>query len=107
MVVRDDTSVRDLISENERVVIMFGASWCGPCKSFKPKFQKLSLENPDIVFAYCDADETSNFLAESKIQSVPTTFSYFCGNKHEDMVGDSIDRAKAMVESLRSAKSLV
>ena len=107
MVVRDDTSVRDLIEGNERVVIMFGASWCMPCKSFKPKFQKLSLENPDIMFAYCDADDTSNFLAESKVQSVPTTFSFFCGKKVDDMVGDNIDRAKIMVESLRNTKSLV
>lgn len=102
MVVRDDTNVKQLIDENERVIIMFGASWCAPCKSFKPKFQKMSLENPDVVFGYCDADDTSNMLNESKILSVPTTVSYIRGKKLEDMIGDNIDRAKLMLEKLRN-----
>lgn len=107
MVVRDDTDIKQLLKENERVVIMFGASWCMPCKSFKPKFQKLSLENPDIVFTYCDADETSNFLMEMKAQSVPTTVSFYNSEKIDTSVGDNIDRVKAMVENLRSTRSLV
>jgi len=107
MIVRDDTSIRQLLNENERVVVMFGASWCMPCKGYKPKFQKLSLENPDIAFVYCDADETSNFLMEGKIQSVPTTVAYFRGSKVEDFTGDNIDKAKTMVEKLRAANSLV
>ena len=102
MVTKTDEDIKQLLDENEKVIVMFGASWCMPCKSFKPKFQKLSLENSDIVFAYCDADNTSNMLNESKIQSVPTTVSYIRGKKVEDMVGDNIDRAKSMVEKLRN-----
>lgn len=102
MITRNDTDVQDLLDENSKVIIMFGATWCGPCKTFKPKFQNIGSENPDIVFAYCDVEETNALATELEIQSVPTVVSFFNGIEEASVVGPSADRVKELVEKLRS-----
>ena len=105
MITRNDTDIDQLLDENTRVVILFGATWCGPCKAFKPKFQTISLENSDIVFAYCDVEETRATTTDLNIQSVPTIVSFFDGLENETVVGANIDKVKALVEKLRSKNS--
>lgn len=100
-----DENVEGLLDENQRVVIMFSASWCGPCKTFKPKFQNLSLKNTDVVFAYCDVEETRELATDLNIQSVPTVVSFFDGIEYESATGPTVDRVKVMVESLRMKNS--
>ena len=102
MITKTDDDIGELLDENTRVIIMFSASWCGPCKTFKPKFQNISLENPDIVFAYCDVEETNALATELEIQSVPTVVSFFDGIEDASVVGPSVDRVKEMVEKLRT-----
>jgi thioredoxin 1 len=105
MITRNDSDVQQLLDENQRVIIMFSASWCGPCKTFKPKFQNISLENPDVVFAYCDIEETNALATELEIQSVPTVVGFFNGIEEASVVGPSVDRVKELVEKLRSKNS--
>jgi thioredoxin 1 len=84
---------------------MFSASWCGPCKTFKPKFQSISEKNEDVIFAYCDIEETNDLATELEIQSVPTVVSFFNGIEEASVVGPSVDRVKELVEKLRSKNS--
>ena len=105
MITKNNTDIQQLLDENSRVLVMFGATWCGPCKTFKPKFQNISLENPDIVFAYCDVEETNALASELEIQSVPTVVSFFNGIEEASVVGPSVDRVKELVEKLRLKSS--
>lgn len=102
MITRNDTDIDQLLDENNRVIVMFGATWCGPCKTFKPKYQTISLENPDIVFAYCDIDDTRDSVTDLSIQSVPTVVSFFDGIEDETVTGPTVDKVKALVENLRT-----
>ena len=43
MITKTDDDIGELLDENTRVIILFGATWCGPCKTFKPKYQTISL----------------------------------------------------------------
>jgi len=105
MLSRNDSDIDQLLDENNRVIVMFGASWCGPCKIFKPKYQTISLENSDIVFAYCDVDDTRDTAIDLNIQSVPTVVSFFNGIEQESVVGPTVDKVKALVENLRTKNS--
>ena len=49
----------------------FSATWCGPCKVFKPTMKELSDEGYDIEFL--DGDENPKLASEYNIRSVPTT----------------------------------
>ena len=55
-----------------KVAKYFSATWCGPCKSFKPIMQELSDEGYDITFI--DIDKDNGGLAKQyNVRSVPTT----------------------------------
>lgn len=49
-------------------LLVFSASWCGPCKAFKPTL--LELEQDKLV--YIDIDEMPEISKDYNVQSVPT-----------------------------------
>lgn len=55
-------------------VLYFSAAWCGPCKSMKPIFEKVSTElNGKHEFVKIDADTMSEQdVAKYNIRSIPT-----------------------------------
>ncbi len=48
----------------------FSASWCGPCKMFKPVVNELIQEGHPIEII--DVDENQELALQYQIQSVPT-----------------------------------
>lgn len=62
----------DTINNNPFVIIDFWATWCGPCKSFAPTYEKVSEEFPDVVFAKINTEEEQEIAAHFQIRSIPT-----------------------------------
>ena len=54
-----------------KVAKYFSATWCGPCKAFKPIMEELKEEGYDITFL--DVDKNSGLAKQYNIRSVPTT----------------------------------
>ncbi len=54
------------------VMVDFWASWCGPCRSFAPVYERVSEKHDDIVFAKVDTDAEQALAAEFEIRSIPT-----------------------------------
>ncbi len=64
-------------SEEQKVLLLyFGASWCGPCKTLKKKLQEKDSVDlmPKLVVAHLDVDDESNakLCKKYKIESLPT-----------------------------------
>ena len=102
MITRNEDNIRELIDGNTHVVVQFGASWCMPCKQLKPKVEKISLESPDVVFAYIDVEESHRFSMESNVQSVPTVIGFHNSDEVGRVVGNSESSVKELVEKVRS-----
>lgn len=62
----------ELISNNEIVIIDFWATWCGPCRSFAPIYEKVSENHADIVFAKVNTEEEEELSNHFQIRSIPT-----------------------------------
>jgi thioredoxin 1 len=69
-----------------KTVKYFTASWCPPCKMFKPIMKEIEREGYSIQFIDIDHDE--NDLTEKyNIQSVPTSIIEEDGKEVERFVG--------------------
>jgi len=62
----------EIVSSNELVLLDFWASWCGPCRSFAPTYEKVSELYPDAVFAKVDTEAEQALAASFNIMSIPT-----------------------------------
>ncbi len=49
----------------------FSATWCGPCKAFKPIMNEIAGEGYSIEFI--DIDQEQNKAVKYNVRSVPTT----------------------------------
>ena len=49
----------------------FSATWCGPCKAFKPIMQEVANDGYSIEFI--DVDQSQETATKYGIRSVPTT----------------------------------
>jgi thioredoxin 1 len=102
MLNRNEDNIRDLIDGNTHVMVQFGASWCMPCKQLKPKVEKISLESPDVVFAYVDVEEAQRYSTESEVLSVPTVIGFHNSVEVGRAVGNNENAVKDLLEKLRS-----
>jgi thioredoxin 1 len=63
----------------------FSASWCGPCKAFKPVMTELKNEGHQIEFI--DIDSLSDLAQQYNIKSVPTVVIEQAGREVDRFVG--------------------
>lgn len=88
----------------KKVIDVFG-TWCGPCRAYKPTFEKVSKmdEFSDIEFEEMDVDENEDLASSYNVRGVPCTL--FLNSK-----GEVIDRLaglqteQALVDKIRSLK---
>jgi len=74
----------------------FSATWCGPCKVFKPIMEELASEGYNIEFI--DGDESPELANKYNIRSVPTTVIEVDGEEVDRIIG--IKSKQEMIEVL-------
>jgi len=76
----NEDKLADLVSQNEKVVVQFSASWCGNCRIMKPKFKKLATENEAMTFVLVDAENAPESRKLANVSNLPT-FATFVNGK--------------------------
>ena len=63
----------------------FSATWCGPCKSFKPVMNEIVSEGYSVQFI--DIDQSPNTATQYNVMSVPTVIIEENGSEVDRFVG--------------------
>lgn len=95
-----EDNLNDLISNEEKVVIQYGASWCGACKLVKPKLKKIAAENTDVKFFYADAEKFPNSRSLTSIQNLPTFVGVVNGEVIAKETGSKMNNINLLIDEV-------
>ena len=76
----NEDTLENIVQTNQKVVVLFSASWCGNCRVMKPKFKKLATENENITFVIIDAELNPISRKMASVSNLPT-FATFVNGK--------------------------
>lgn len=68
--------LQKVLEENDKVIVDFFATWCGPCKMLSPILEQIDKENDDVLVVKVDTDQAEELAHDFKIMSIPTV-AYF------------------------------
>lgn len=77
----------DIINSENLTLVDFSASWCMPCKMFKPIVEELAEKHKDIKVYALDIDEEEEIAKRYRIFSVPTIILFKGGEKIDSSIG--------------------
>lgn len=75
------------IIKNEKVLVDFYATWCGPCQLLSPILEELEKENKELTIVKIDVDKNESLARKHGVMSIPTIEIYNKGNLVNKQVG--------------------
>ena len=69
---------KEVIENNELVVLDFYANWCAPCRMLGEVLEEVSETNPNLVIGKINVDEEGELAQSFNIRSIPQL--YICKN---------------------------
>lgn len=77
------------LSINEKIVVDFGAEWCGSCQELEPAFQNISKEIQHAKFARVDLAKDESLATKFNIRNYPTVVIFKNGQEASRFEGFS------------------
>ncbi len=102
MIELDSDTLSELVSNNEKVVVQYGAGWCGNCRMMKPKFKNLAKNHSDITFTYVDAEKFPNSRKLAEVTNLPTFAAFQNGKLVKQAQGNKIELVEELVNEITS-----
>lgn len=103
MIELTEDNLQQYVSDNQKVVVQFGASWCGACKVMKPQVKKLSAANEDVVFIYADAEKFVESRGITVVRNLPTFVGFVGGELIAKSVGSKREALSELVDNVIKA----
>lgn len=99
----NDADFSRVISENPRVVVKYYADWCGACRLFSPKYNRISEEekNQDIIFLDVNAEESPEARKLAGVSNLPFFAVFKDGALLKSDSTSKPELVEAMIDALR------
>ena len=69
------------LKNNENVIMMFSAGWCGDCRFIEPVLPEIEEEFPEYTFIEIDRDQFIDICQELDIFGIPSFVAFKNGNE--------------------------
>tara|TARA_B100001287_G_scaffold233725_1_gene205237 strand:- start:4570 stop:4884 length:315 start_codon:yes stop_codon:yes gene_type:complete len=90
------------IETHPKVMVQYGATWCGNCKITKPKFKRFAREYEDILFIYVDAEKYPESRQLANVSNLPTFAGFKNGKLVEETQGNKIETIEQVLNAVAS-----
>ena len=91
-----------ILFQDDKVIVQYGAGWCGNCRLIKPKFKKLSKENEDVKFVYVDAEKMPHSRDFANVSNLPTFAGFVNGKLVHQTQGNKIEVIQEVLDEVTS-----
>jgi thiol-disulfide isomerase/thioredoxin len=96
----NEDNLQEIVNSNDKVLVQYGATWCGNCRLIKPKFKRLAGENESITFVYVDAEKFPNSRGMAEVNNLPTFAAFSGGSLLEQRAGSKSEILTEMIDAL-------
>jgi thioredoxin 1 len=84
----NDAEFSEILQKENKIIVKYFANWCGNCRLFSPKFQRMSdkAEYEGITFLDVNAEENPDARRLGGVSNLPFFATFVNGKLHK---GDS------------------
>jgi|TARA_R110000737_G_scaffold353477_1_gene405923 thiol-disulfide isomerase/thioredoxin len=94
--------LQEKLASSNKVMVQYGATWCGNCKITKPKFKRMAEENGGIEFYYVDAEKLPNSRQFADVSNLPTFAGFVDGKLIQQNQGNKIEIIQEVLDAVTS-----
>lgn len=97
-----EDNLQEILNQNEKVLVQFGAAWCGNCRLLKPKVKRLAEADENVQFVYVDAEKFPESRKLADVTNLPTFAIYKEGSKQNQVVSSKEEHLKEIYNEIAS-----
>lgn len=97
-----EDNLASVLNENNKVLVQFGAAWCGNCRLLKPKVKRLAEATENVQFVYVDAEKFPESRKLAEVTNLPTFAIYQDGKFINQVVTSKEEHLKEICDEIAS-----
>lgn len=77
----------EVLKSEQKVLVDFNASWCGPCVMLKPIIEEIAASNDKVKIVSVDMDEQEELAEKYEVSSIPCLILFEKGEEVKRKIG--------------------